>query len=169
VSRAYLKLEPDTVRFGHIEELDKLAPNAVDLLDFVLRACPELNAVDLGAQANDCAAYLVAFVQLLTDERHGEPLPTLVEQRRVVFHREHPLATIRVRLVLPHRLDARLEQVVVGVALQLRRGFEPVEVPAIRLDRIELADGREARFVGTRVGGGRVRGIRGGHRRVRQL
>ena len=148
-SRAYLEFEPDPVRFGHVEELDELAPDTVDLLDLVLRARPELDAVDLRAQADDGAANLVALVELLTDERHGEPLPALVEQRRIVLHRQHPLPAVRVRLVLPHRLDPRLEQVVVRIALQFRRRLEPVEVPAVRLDRIELADGREARFVGT--------------------
>ena len=35
---------------------DKLAPDAADLLD---RACPELNAVNFGAEADDGAADLV--------------------------------------------------------------------------------------------------------------
>ena len=165
-SRAHLEFEPYPIRFGHIEELDELAPNAVDLLDVVLRAHPELDAVDLGTQADDRATDLVALVELLADERHGEPLPTLVEQCRVVLHRQHPLAAVRVRFVLPHRLDARFEQVVVRVALKLGRRLEPVEVPAIRLDRIELADGRETCFVGTRICWRRVRGFcRAGHRR----
>lgn len=151
-SRAHLKFEADPVRFGHIEELDELAPDTVDLLDVVLRAHPELDAVDLGTQADDRAADLVALVELLADERHGEPLPALVEQCGVVLHRQHPLAAVRVRLVLPHRLDARFEQVVVRVALKLGRRLKPVEVPTIRLDRIEVADGRETCFVGTRVG-----------------
>ena len=51
----------------------------------------------------------VALVELLTDERHRKPLPALVEQRRVVLHREHPLSAVRIRLVLSHRLDARLK------------------------------------------------------------
>ena len=110
---AYLEFEADTVRLRDIEELDELAPDAVDLLDVVLRPCPELDTIDFGAETNDCAADLVALVELLADERHRKPLPALIEQRRVILHREHPLAAIRVRLVLPHRLDARLEQVVV--------------------------------------------------------
>ena len=128
-----------------------------------------MDAVDLGAQANDCAADLVALVELLADKRHGEPLPTLVEQRRVILHREYPLPAIRVRFVLPHRFDARLEQVVVRIALQFGGRLEPVEVPAIRLDRLKLADGRQARFVGTGVGRRWVRAICSGHRRVRYL
>ena len=127
----YLEFEPDPVCLRHVEQLDELAPDTVHLLDVILRACPELNAIDLGAQADDRAADLVTFVELLADERHREPLPALVEQTRVVLHRQHPLAPVRVRLVLPHRLDARLEQVVVRVALQLGRRLEPVEVPAI--------------------------------------
>ena len=43
----HLELEPDTVCLGDVEELDQLAPDAVDLLDVLLAACPELDAVDL--------------------------------------------------------------------------------------------------------------------------
>ena len=129
-----------------------------------------MDPVDLGPQADDRATDLVALVEFLADEGHRQPLPALVEQRRVVLHRQHPLASVRVRLVLPHRLDPRLEQVVVRVALQLGRGLKPVEVPAIRLDRIELADGRQPRFVGTGVGRRRVRAsIRGGLWRERDF
>src|SRR5229473_5315022 len=114
---AYLEFEPDPVRFGHIEEFDEFAPDAVDFLDVLLRACPKLDTVDLGAQTDDCAADLVALIEFLTNKGHSKPLPTLVEQRRVVFHSEHPFASVRIRLVLPHRLDTRLEQVVVRIAL----------------------------------------------------
>ena len=166
----YLEFEPDPVGFGDVEEFDEFAPDAVDLLDVFLRACPHLDAVNLGAQTDDRAADLVALVEFLANEGHAKPLPALVEQRRVVFHREHPLPTVRIRLVLPHRLDPRLEQVVVRVALQLGRRLEPVEVPAIRFDRIELADGRQACFIGTGVGRCGVRGsIRGGLWRERYL
>ena len=58
---------------------------------------------------------------------------------------------------------------VIRVALQLGRGLEPVEVPAIRFDRIELAYGRQACFVGTGVGRRRVRTIRGSLWRERYL
>ncbi len=128
---AYLELEADAVRLRDIEELDKLAPDAVDLLDVVFRACPKLNTVNLGAETDDGAADLVALVELLANKRHGEPLPALVEQRRVVLHRQYPLAPIRVGLVFPHGLDARLEQVVVRVALELGRRLEPIEVTAV--------------------------------------
>ena len=138
---------------------------AVDLLHVVLRARPELYAVDLAAQADDRAADLVALVEVLADERHREPRPAAVEQLRVVLHREHPLAAVRVRLVLPHRLDAGLEEVVVGVALALGGRLEPVEVPAEGLDGVELADHRQACLVLVRLGrlvvrdGGRVRWV----------
>ena len=160
---AYLEFKPDPVRFRHVEKFDQFAPDTVDLLDVFLRACPELDPVDLGPQADDRATDLVALIEFLAHEGHCKPLPTLVEQRRVVFHREHPLASVCVRLILPHRLDPRLEQMVIRVAVELGRGLEPVEVPAIRLNRVELADSRQARFVGTGVGRRRVRArIRGG-------
>ena len=56
----------------------------------------------------------------------------VAEERRVVLHREHLLAAVRV--ILPHRLDGRLEQVVVRVALQFGWRLQPVEVPAILYD-----------------------------------
>ena len=98
--------------------LDELAHDAVDLLDVVFRACPELGTIDFRAETDNGPSDLVVLVELLTDERHRKPLPALIEQRRVVLHPEYPFAAIRVRLVLPHRLDARLEQVVVRIALQ---------------------------------------------------
>lgn len=109
----HLELEPDSICLGDVEELDHLARDAVDLLHVVFRAHPELYAVDLAPQTDDRTADLVAVVEVLTDERHREPCPAAVEQLRVVLHREHPLAAVRVRLVLPHRFDARLEEVVV--------------------------------------------------------
>ena len=161
--KAYLEFEPNPVRFRHVEKFDQFTPDAINLLDVFLRACPELDPVDFGPQADDRATDLVALVEFLADESHRKPLPTLVEQRRVVLHREYPLASVRIRLILPHRLDPRLEQVVVRVAVELGRGLEPIEVPAIRLDRVEVADSRQARFVGTGVGRRRVRArIRGG-------
>ena len=97
---AYLEFEANAVRLRDVEELDELAPDTVDLPDVVVRACPELRTVDFGAKTNDCAADLVALVEILTDERHRKLLPALIEQRRVVLHRGYPLAAIRVRLVL---------------------------------------------------------------------
>jgi hypothetical protein len=161
-----LELKADAVRLRDVEELDELAPDTVDPLDVVLGACPELDAVDLRAETDDGAADLVALVELLADERHGEPLPALVEQRRVVLHCEHPLAAIRIRLVLPHRLDARLEQVVVRVTLQLGRRLQPVEVPAVRLNSFEIAHSRQTGLVRSRIGRSRVRAVRGGHGRI---
>ena len=161
-----MEFEADAVRLRDIQELDELAPDAVDLLDVVLRPCPELDTIDFGAEANDCAADLVALVELLTDERHRKPLPALIEQRRVVLHREHPLAAIRVRLVLPHRLDARLEQVVVRVPLQFGRRLQPVEVPAVRLDSVEIAHSRQTGLICARISRSRIRTVRGGHGRV---
>lgn len=78
-----------------------------DLLDVVFRACPELNEVDFGAKTDDGVENLVALVQLLTDEHHGKPLLAIVGVHRGILHREHPLAAVRVRLVLSHRHDAR--------------------------------------------------------------
>ena len=103
---AYLEFEADAVCLRDVQELDKLAPDSVDLLDVVLRPCPELDTIDFRAKTDDGAADLVALVELLANKRHRKPLPALIEQRRVILHREYPLAAIRVRLVLPHRLDA---------------------------------------------------------------
>jgi hypothetical protein len=96
------------------------------------RVRPESDAVDLGAQA-DGTANLIALVELLSSESHGEPLPALVKQCQIVLHRQHPLPALRVCLVLPHRLDVRLEHVVVQVALQFqwRLESESVEVPEV--------------------------------------
>ena len=123
--------------------------------DIVFRECPELYMADFREETHDRAADLVALVELLTDERHRKPLPALVEHRRVVLHREHPLSAVRVRLVLPHRSDARLEQVVVRVALQFGPRLQPVEVPAVRLDSVEIAHRRQTGLI--RRGHGRVR------------
>ena len=161
-----MEFEADTVRFRDVQELDELAPDAVHLLDVVFRPCPELNTVDLRAETHDRAADLVALVELLTNERHRKPLPALIEQRRVVLHREHPLPAVRIRLVLPHRLDARLEQVVVRVALQFRRRLQPVEIPAVRLHSIEIAHSRQTGLVRPRIGRSRIRAVRGSHGRV---
>jgi len=114
---AYLEFEPDPVCLGHVEEFDEFAPDAVDFLDVFLRACPKLDAINLRAQADDCAADLIALIEFLTHKGHSKPLPTLIEQRRIVLHRKHPLASVRIRLILPHRLDTRLEQMVVRIAL----------------------------------------------------
>ena len=51
-----MEFEADAVRLRDVEELDELAPDAADLLD---RACPKLNAVNFGAEADDGAADLV--------------------------------------------------------------------------------------------------------------
>ena len=83
--------------------LDELGHDAVDLLDVVFRACPELDTIDFRAETDNGAADLVALVELLTDERLCKLLPALIEQRRVVLHPEYPPAAFRVRLVLPHR------------------------------------------------------------------
>ena len=116
-----MESEADTVRLRDVEKLDELAPDAVDLLDVVFRACPELDTVSFRSETSDGATDLATLVELLTDERHGKPLPALIEQRRIILHREYTLAAIRVRLVLPHRLDARLELVIVRVELQFGR------------------------------------------------
>ena len=69
----------------------------------------------------------------LTLERRPTTAPQISsavgKERRVVLHREHLLAAVRV--ILPHRLDGRLEQVIVQVVLQFGRRLQPVEVPAI--------------------------------------
>ena len=90
----------------------------------------------------------------------------VAEERRVVLHREHPLAAVHVRLILPHRLDVRLEQVVVRAALQFKRRLQPVEVPAIRLDSVEIAHGHQTGLVRSRIDWSHVRAVRGGHGRV---
>ena len=125
-----------------------------------------LDTVNLRAKTDNGATDLVALVELLTDKRHRKPLSTLIEQRRVVLHREHPLPAIRVRLVFPHRLDARLEQVVVRVAIQFGRQLRPVEVPAVRLDSVEIAHRHQTRLVRPRIGRSRIRDIGGSHGRV---
>ena len=74
--------EADAIHLRDVEELDKLASDAVDPLDAVFRgfrACPELDPIDFRAETDDGAADLVVLVELLTDERHGKPLKTLVE------------------------------------------------------------------------------------------
>jgi hypothetical protein len=58
--RAYLEFEPDPVRFRHVEKFDGFAFDAVDLLDIFLRACPELDPVNLGPQADDRTTDLAA-------------------------------------------------------------------------------------------------------------
>ena len=86
------------------------------MLDFLDRAGPELNAVSTLERRPTTAPQISSAVG---------------EERRVVLHREHPLAAVHVRLILPHRLDVRLEQVIVQVVLQFGRRLQPVEVPAI--------------------------------------
>ena len=51
-----MEFEADAVRLRDVEELDELALDAADLLD---RACPELNAVNFGAEADDGTADIV--------------------------------------------------------------------------------------------------------------
>ena len=94
-----MEFEADAVRFRDVEELDELAPDAVDFLDAVFRPCPELDTIHFRAETQHGAADLVALVELLTDECHRKPLSTPIEWRRVVLHREHLLPAIRVRLV----------------------------------------------------------------------
>ena len=156
---AYLEFEADAVRLRDVQELDELAPNAIHLLDVVFRSCPELDTVHFRAETDNGATDLVALVELLTDEHHGEPLPALIERRRVVFHREYPLPAVRIRLVLPNRLDARLEQVVVRVAIQFRRRLPPVEVPAVRLDSVKIAHRRQTGLICPRIGRSRIRTV----------
>ena len=95
-----MELEADGVCLRDVEELDKLVPDAVDLLEVVFRACPELDTVDFRAETSNGTADLVALVELLTDERHGKPMPALIKQW-VILHCEHPLAAICICLV-PH-------------------------------------------------------------------
>jgi len=76
-------------------ELDELTPNTI------LRAHPESDEVDRQVQADDGATNFVALVDVLADKHHDEPLPALIEQRWTVLHRQHPLPTIRIHLVLP--------------------------------------------------------------------
>jgi hypothetical protein len=161
--RAYLEFEPDPVRFRHIEKFDELHPMPLTFstssfehvqswirstLDRRLTTAPQIS---LPLSSSSPTRAIISHCQHWSSNAG------------LLFHREHPLASVRVRLILPHRLDPRLEQVAIRVAVELGRRLEPVEVPAIRLDRIELADSRQARFVGTGVGRRRVRAsIRGG-------
>ena len=161
-----MKFKADAVRFRDVEKLDELAPDAVHLLDFVFRTCPELDTVDLRAETDNGATDLVTLVVLLADERHRELLPAPIEQRRVVLHREHPLSAVRIRLKLPHRLDARFEQVVFRVALQFRRRLQPVEVPTVRLDSVGIAHRHQTGLVRPRIDRSQTRAVRGGHGRV---
>ena len=55
---------------------------------------------------------------------------------------------------------------VVRVTLQFRRRLQPVEVPAVRLDSVEIAHRRQTGLVRPRVGRSRIRAVSGGHRRV---
>ena len=92
---ADMEFEADAVCLRDVGELDELAPDAVHLLDVVFRVRPDLDTFDFQAETHDRNADLVALVELLlTDERHGKPLPALGEQRRVVPHREHPLSAV---------------------------------------------------------------------------
>ena len=86
------------------------------MLDFLDRAGPELNAVSTLERRPTTAPQISSAVG---------------EERRVVLHREHPLAAVRVRDVFPHRLDVRLEKVVVQVVLQFGRRLQPAEVSEI--------------------------------------
>ena len=150
-----MEFEADTVSLRDVEERDEHTP-AIEFLDVIFRACPELDMINFRAEAEDGAADLVALVELLTHERHGKTLPALIEQRWVVLHREHLLAAVCVRLVLPHQLDARLEQVVVRVALEFRRRLQLGEVLAIRLASVEITHSCQTGFVRPRISQSRI-------------
>ena len=80
-----------------------------------------------------------ALVEVLADDAHQELLPHAVEvvKVRVRGQVDHPLAARLVRLVLPHGLDALLEEVVVGAELQGGRLLDDVRHGP------ELLDGRD--------------------------
>ena len=141
-----MEFEADAVRLRDIEWLDELVPGCSPSrrrLSSVTRAVYGR----FSSGGSRPAADLVALVELLTNERHRKPLPALIEQHRVLLRREHPLPAVRIRLVLPHRLDARLEQVVVRVALKFGWRLQLVGVIAVRLDSIEIAHCRQTSLV----------------------
>ena len=74
-SVAHLEFEAGAVRLRYAEEVGQLAHDAVDILNVVFGACPELDAVDFRAETDDSAADIVTLFELLANERHCEPLP----------------------------------------------------------------------------------------------
>jgi hypothetical protein len=82
------------------------------------------------------ATDLVSLVKVLADKSHSKPGPALVKELWLGLHGEDPLATIGVCFVLPHGLDARLEEMIIGIALETRGGLEPVEVAAEGFDLV---------------------------------
>lgn len=61
---------------------------------------PESNAVNLRAQA-DGTTNLIALVELLSSESHGEPLPVLVKQCQIVLHQFSSSTPTSCSLCLP--------------------------------------------------------------------
>lgn len=96
--------------------------------------------MEYGGDERTCPTNFVLLIQFFPDEGHGQPRPAPVQQQRIALHSEHPLATVGVCRVLPHRLDPTLEEMIITVTLQLRGRFQPVKVPTKPFDGIKLAD-----------------------------
>ena len=164
---AYLEFKPDVISLTDIQQLDQPFRDPIQLIHVVFTPRPELDSIDLTPQTHYRTADLVILLQLLSNQGHDKPVPTSVQQLRVVLHRQHPLAAIGVGRILPHGLDARFEDVVVAVLLELGGGLEPVEVAAEFFDSVEFANDGEVGFVLLALGvyGGGWRwfgGVRGG-------
>jgi hypothetical protein len=143
----YLELQADVIRLGDIEQLHQLFTDGIQPFHIVLASRPELYPIHLTSQADHGPTNLITLLDLFTHQRHRQEAPATIQQRRVVLHGKDPLAAFGIGLIFPHGLDPGLEEVVVRVALEFRRGFEPVEIPAEGLDRIELADDGQASFI----------------------
>ena len=77
--RRNLKLEPDAIGFGNIQNLHHLPSDTIDPLDIIFGSRPQLYPIHLASQTNDSAANLVTLIQVFPNQRHGEPVPAAVQ------------------------------------------------------------------------------------------
>mmetsp|Transcript_18123 Transcript_18123/g.44470 ORF Transcript_18123/g.44470 Transcript_18123/m.44470 type:complete len:209 (-) Transcript_18123:116-742(-) len=94
-------------------------------------ACPHRDPVPGLAQADHGPAQLVPGVEVLADESERGVQPHVVDDLLAILlgNAVRPLASKLVRGVLPHRLDASLEEVVVGAGIEARGRADIVEDP----------------------------------------
>jgi len=109
---------------------------------------PHSNAVARLPSGKNRSGDLVPDVKSLSHEAENRALPSGVDDLRgSALEGEDPFASLKILGILPHGLDAGLEQVIVGVVIDLAGLHEVVIIPPEILNSSEAANGAQVRLI----------------------
>ena len=126
-----------------VEHPPEGVPDAVRHGEVGGRSIPDGHDVLLKSNAHDGAANLLADHELLAEHGQDDVLPASVGD--ALAQADDPLAAVAIRLVLPHGFDAFLEEVKVGVAVEVAGTREVAVKRPKLLARRESADAAQTR------------------------